>query len=40
MKKYESGKGSAYLQKAATLFPDHMLLSHVRKNYEKGVFSL
>lgn len=40
MRKYESDKGRAYLQKAAALFPDHVLLSHIYKNYRNGKFSL
>ena len=40
MKKYESTKGRAYLQKAASLFPNHVLLLRVYENYRKGIFSL
>ena len=40
MKKYESAKGRAYLQKAASLFPNHVLLLRVYENYRKGIFSL
>lgn len=40
MKKYESTKGRAYLQKAAALFPNHVLLLRVYENYRKGIFSL
>ena len=40
MKKYDSDKGRAYLQKAAALFPGHALLSHILENYRQGIFSL
>ncbi|MEL3905752.1 MAG: hypothetical protein P1P65_01795 [Treponema sp.] len=40
MKKYNSQKGRAYLQKAAGLFPGHVLLSHLYENYAKGMFAL
>ena len=40
MKKYESAKGRAYLQKAAALFPNHVLLLRVYENYRNGYFSL
>ena len=40
MKKYESAKGRAYLQKAAALFPNHVLLLRVYENYRNGIFSL
>ena len=40
MKKYESAKGRAYLQKAVALFPNHVLLLRVYENYRKGIFSL
>jgi hypothetical protein len=40
MKKYESAKGRAYLQKAAVLFPNHVLLLRVYENYRNGYFSL
>jgi len=40
LKKYESAKGRAYLQKAASLFPNHVLLLRVYENYRKGIFSL
>ena len=38
MKKYESDKGRAYLQKAAALFPNCVLLSHIYENYRQGKF--
>lgn len=40
MKRYNSEKGRAYLRKAAALFPDHALLSHLYGNYKKGKFTL